>query len=1077
MSYLRSPHVSGDTVVFVADDDVWSVPVGGGAATRLTADSAPVSRPRLSPDGAQLAWASRRDGTPEVYLAPVAGGAPRRLTHWGSPQTRVLGWDDAGRVVAASPVGQPFTSRAWAYALDPATGGDPAAPPQRLPYGPIGGLARAAGGAVAVQSVRNREAATWQRYRGGTAGKLWVDPDASGTFGRLLAEVDGQLSDPVWLGDRLVFLSDHEGHGNVYSVLVDGSDLRRHSDHEGRYARDLAGDLTGRAPRAVYARDGQLWLLEDLSPAGRPRPLDVTLPGVRRSREPQPQAATPGRIELSLDGPGRGSVVGLQGTVQWLPHRDGPAHVLADAPGVRARLPRVLPGPARAAVWVTDAEGDDALAVGSPEGTRLLAGGRLGRVLELVVLPDGGSVAVATHDGRVLTVALADGEVRELAREVTDASHLAASPDSAWLAWSAPSPTLLRQIKLADLRTGAVHDATPVRFEDTEPVFTLDGRYLAFLSARTFDPVYDSHGFELSFPVAIRPYLLPLQAGTPSPFGPELEGRPVGPAEPAGPPAEREPEPVQVRVDLDGLAERVVAVPVAAGLYRSLRAAKDGLLWLAVPLAGVLGQDVEPGERRRPALHRWDLPSRRALTLVPELDDYAVSGDGTRIAVRDGEALRVGPADHRVQPGDQPDGPPPELVEVDLGRVVTRPDPVAQWRQMLTETWRLMRDHFWVEDMAGVDWPAVLDRYLPVVDRLASRDDLSELLWEMVGELGSSHAYERPPDQPVPPGRAAAFLGADLSRDEASRWRVDRVLPGDSSVPGARSPLAAPTVDVRAGDVLLAVAGRPVPPEGPGPLLAGRADTPVELTVERDGAARQVVVVPLADETPLRYQDWVAGRRAEVHERTGGRVGYVHLPDMVGSGWAEFHRALRAEFARDALVVDTRENRGGHVSQLVLERLARRPIGWDVARHHPDSEWPRESPRGPLVSLANEFSGSDGDIVNQGFQELGLGPVVGTRTWGGVIGIDGRYTLVDGSAVTQPRYAFWFAGAGWGVENHGVDPDVEVPMPPQAWVAGEDPQLAEGLRLVQAAMADRPPLPRPDPATRPDRRPPPLPPR
>ena len=782
-SYLRSPHLSGDTVVFVADDDVWSVPATGGSATRLTADAAPASRPRLSPDGSAVAWASRRDGTPEVYVVPTAGGAPRRLTWWGSAQTRVLGWADDVTVIASSTVGQPFRAHTWAHSLP--TSGEPGT---RLPYGPISGIARSTSGATVLQSTVLREPATWKRYRGGTAAKLWIDPAGSGEFVRFLGELDGQLCDPVWLGERLVFLSDHEGHGNAYSVLADGTDLRRHTDHTGAYARDLAADLTGTSTRAVYARSGELWLLSDLDPHAEPSRIDVELPGARRSREVTPVTPALAALEVAPDGEGRGSAIGFHGTVQWLPHRDGPARVLSAADGVRARQPQVLAGRARSALWVTDVEGDDALELSTDEGSRVFAAGQLGRVLELVAAPDGMSAGVTTHDGRVLRVDLTAGSVTELAQEVGAASELAFSPDSGWLAWSAPSPTALRQIRLCDLSSRAVHDATPLRFVDTDPVFTLDGKHLAFLSARTFDPVYDTHGFELSFPVGVRPYLVPLQAGTPSPFGPELSGRAVGPDKPeAKDETAQEARPI-TRVDLDGLADRVVPVPVAAGLYEQLRAAKDGLLWLARPLSGVLGQDRAQGDKRRPALRRWDFPGRRALTVVPELDGYEISGDGTRIAVRDGESLRIGPADHPVSPAEGPDSPPSELVEVDLGRLTARPEPVAQWRQMLTETWRLMRDHFWVEDMGGVDWDEVLTRYLPVVDRLATRDDLSELLWEMVGELGTSHAYERPPVPPPPPGRAAAFLGADLERTRDGSWRITRVLPADSSVPAARSP-------------------------------------------------------------------------------------------------------------------------------------------------------------------------------------------------------------------------------------------------------------------------------------------------
>ncbi len=285
------------------------------------------------------------------------------------------------------------------------------------------------------------------------------------------------------------------------------------------------------------------------------------------------------------------------------------------------------------------------------------------------------------------------------------------------------------------------------------------------------------------------------------------------------------------------------------------------------------------------------------------------------------------------------------------------------------------------------------------------------------------------------------------------------MLPGESSDPHARSPLAAPGVAVRAGDALVAVDGHPVDPlTGPGPLLVGTAGKPVELTVAPadGGAARYVVVVPLADEEALRYHDWVAGRRAHVHRVSGGRVGYLHVPDMVSSGWAELHRDLRVEVAREGLVVDVRENRGGHTSQLVVEKLARRIVGWDIPRHGHPFSYPQDAPRGPVVAVADEFAGSDGDIVNAAVRALGIGPVVGTRTWGGVIGIDSRYRLVDGTAVTQPKYAIWLDGYGWDVENHGVAPDVEVVCTPADWTAGRDPQLDRAVALALAALEETP---------------------
>lgn len=1067
--YLRFPSLHGEVVAFAAEDDVWLAPADGGRAWRLTADRAPVADVRISPDGRHVAFLSSREGVPEVHVVDAEGGPARRLTWWGHRDTRVLGWLSDGRIAAASAHDQPFRARSFARAV-PLDGG----PAETLPFGPVTALAHAPDGAVVLATGfggRRRDYAWWKRYRGGTASRLWVDRHGGDEFTRLLPDVDGQLVAPMWVGARVAFLSDHEGHGNVYSCRPDGSDLRRHTDHDDFWARQATTDGT----RVVYARAGELWLLDSLD--AEPRRLDVRTGGPAVARTPFPVPAAKHLGALAVDGTGRASVVEVRGTVHWLTHRDGPVRRLdRDAEPetrARARLPQVA---GEVVAWVSDATGEDAVQLAAGDaGPRTLAAGRLGRVLDLALSPDGATVAVATHDGRLVLVDAATGDDRLLDRTANDAPRdLAFSPDAAWLAWTHPGPEPLSQIRLARLADGEVVEATPMRFTDAEPVFTLDGRHLAFLSRRTFDPVYDEHVFDLSFPAGTRPYLLPLAAGTPSPFDPTRQGRP------ATPPKEDSPaEPPTTTVDVEHLADRVVPVPVPAARYTSLRAAAGGLVWLHVPLRGELGEDLaRPGaEPPRPTLERIDLASGRTTVLAEKVDAVEVSGDGMRLVVRDGEAVRVLPADRPVGKDDED---PDARVEVDLSRVRVVVDPAAEWRQMLDEAGRLMRDHFWVPDMAGVDWDGVLARYRPLLDRIGSRDDLSDVLWEVHGELGTSHAYEIPPERPVEDARRLGLLGADLSPDPDGTWRVRRVLPGETSAGQARSPLLAPGVGVGPGDAVVEVDGRAVDPvTGPGPLLVGTAGRPVELAVRPadGGEVRRVVVVPVPDETPLRYHAWVAEQRAAVRAATDGRVGYLHVPDMVATGWAQLHRDLRTEVARPALLLDVRHNGGGHTSELVVEKLARRVIGWQLGRGWEPFTYPSDARRGPLVCVTDENAGSDGDIVTAAVKELGLGPVVGTRTWGGVIGIDGRYALVDGTSVTQPRYAFWFDSVGWDVENHGVDPDVEVPVPPQAWARGEDPQLDTALRLLLEALDAQGFATPPDTALRPSRVPPPLPPR
>jgi tricorn protease len=1060
----------GDVVGFIAQDDAWLAPVRGGRAWQLTSEQAPARDLRFSPDGQHLAYLSERDGRPEVHAIATAGGPSVRITWWSDAHSRVLGWADARRVHVASAVREPLRHRTWARAV-PLDGG----PAQRLPYGPVTALDLTAGGGVVLGTGfggRRRDPAMWKRYRGGTAGRLWIDPEGSGMFVRFMPELDGQLAAPMWVGGRVAFLSDHEGVGNVYSALRDGSDLRRHTDHSDYYARHASSD----GERVVYATAGELWLLDDLAADSQPRRLEVRTGGPRAARIPAPVPAGEHLGEVAVDHTGQASAVEVRGSVQWVTHADGPVRALAADPGVRARLPRLL---GEEVVWVSDAQGEEGLVVAARDGAgaRILAVGRLGRVMDLAAAPDGSRLAVAAHDGRLLLVDPITGADIELARSDNGAvTDLAFAPDSRWLAWTHPGPDPLSQIKMAGVADATVIDATTLRFADFSPTFTLDGRHLAFLSDRTFDPIYDVQVFDLSFAAGTRPHLLPLAATTPSPFAPTVQGRV---RQPAG--SGQDGDEVTVEVDLDGLTERAVPVPVPAARYSSLLAAKGGLVWLREPLHGVLGDDLATpdDEAPRPVLERLNLVTGTSTVLAEGVDEVWVSGDGVRLVIRNKEELRVLPSDKPADK-DAERSDPAAAVDIDLSRVRVQVTPAAEWRQMFEEAGRLMRDNFWVADMAGNDWAALLARYRPLVTRIATRDDLSDLLWEAQGELGTSHAYETPPERPTPEERQLGHLGADFEQDEDGLWRITRLLPGESSAGAGRSPLRAPGAAVQPGEALVAVDGRSVDEvTGPWPLLVGAAGKPVELRLRAvdSGDERTIVVIPLADEMPLRYHDWVAGRRAEVHRATEGRVGYLHVPDMTACGWAQLHRDLHREVAREALVLDVRSNGGGHTSQLVVEKLARALTGWVVPRAKQPYTYPRDVRRGPLITITDENAGSDGDIVTAMIQERGLGPVVGVRSWGGVVGIDPGTKLVDGSSVTQPRYAVWIVNRRWSVENYGVDPDVEVPVPPQAWAQELDPQLDTAVQLALAALARTPAATAPTTQDRPSTAAPPLPPR
>ncbi|MFG2690045.1 S41 family peptidase [Streptomyces sp. NPDC048405] len=688
----------------------------------------------------------------------------------------------------------------------------------------------------------------------------------------------------------------------------------------------------------------------------------------------------------------------------------------------------------------------------------------------------GGSVT----PGEPGTPATAGGRVTELIRSVNGpVRDLAFSPDGAWLTWSHPGiGRTLRQIKMARIdgpEGTLVVDVTNGRFEDENPVFTRDGRYLAFLSWRGFDPVYDVHTGDLSFPLGCRPYLVPLSSATPSPFALNPEGRPA-----AGglDPLEEEPgEGGAVTVEVEGLESRVTPFPVTASKYSALEpVAGGGLVWLRWPISGALGETfanpADPSER--PTLEHFNLAKAKKSELVDHLDWFRVSGDGSRLVVLDEGELRAVPATE-VGDGDS-------TTWIDLRRILHEVDPAAEWRQAYDEAGRLIRAYFWDPGMCGIDWDAVLDQYRPLLERVASPDEFADLLREVLGELGTSHAYVvagRRNEGPAHYQRWQGLLGANfVCRD--GRWVAKRILPGDSSDSRARSPLAG--TGIRDGAVLTHVDGRPVDPVlGPSPLLAGAGGTTVELTFSPAegcrGPSRRVAVVPLVDERPLRYQDWVAKRREVVRELSGGRCGYLHIPDMGGSGWAQFNRDLRMEVSRPALIVDVRGNAGGHISELVIEKLTRTILGWDLTRDAQPVSYTSNAPRGPVVAVADEATSSDGDMITAAFKLLRLGPVVGQRTWGGVVGMTGRHRLGDGSVITVPMNAAWFDAYGWSVENYGVAPDVEALRTPLDWAEGRYPVLDEAVRLALELLETNPPATPPGYDAVPDRSRPPLPPR
>lgn len=1062
--YLRYPTIAGDRIVFVAEDDLWIVSAEGGVARRLTTSLSRATMPALSPDGSTIAFVAAEDGPLELYVMPADGGAVTKLTHLGS-NIATSGWHPDGSILFTSDAESPFAGWRFPYRISP-EGGEP----ERLAWGPAHFVAVSPGGGV-VLNRNMRDPAHWKRYRGGMAGHFWVDPDGQSGFTRW-TEPNGNLANPMWIGGRLYFLSDHEGVGNLYSALPDGSDLRRHTDHETYYARNAMSD--GR--RIVYHAGGDVYLYDPQLDTTRRVPIELHSPKAQSGRRYVEAAKHLENVDIHPKG--HVLLATARGRMYSFGNWEGPVLEHGDPDAPRYREANWLPDGERF-ITVVDADDEEVLEIHDATGDkppRRLSEFKVGQVTSIVVAPKGERVAVTNHRKELFVLDLESNEQILIERNPFGYFQgVAWSPDGHWLAYSAPFTRQTIGLKLWRKGEEPVRITEPVLY-DVAPSFDPDGKYLYFLSYRVFNPVYDDLEFNLGFVHGVKPCLITLKNDTPSPFLPEP--RPV--VESGGSPnakaekAEKADEPKEdgeksdtseaddtekpLEIDLDGISERILMFPVPEARYTQIEGIEGKVLFLSRPVVG----SAQPGTNgAKGTLHLYDLKELKHDTLAQGVTGLRLSFDRKTAVLRYDRKVRVLPA------GKKPDDKGGEATNretgwVNLGRIKVAVYPEREWAQMLREAWRLQRDHFWTEDMSQVDWDEVWSRYSRLLPRIASRTDLSDLMWEMQGELGTSHAYEMGGDYRQGPNYGQGFLGARFTWDaEKEGYRITEVVKGDSWAED--SSLRLPGVRLSVGDVILAINNRRLSEElPPAACLVGKGGQEVALRVlPADGGEPKTVTVKALNrgqEVQARYRAWVEANRRKVHEASGGRLGYVHVPDMGGVGFAEFHRSWLAESERDGLIVDVRHNRGGHVSPLLLEKLARRAVGFSISRWGVPETYPSNAIMGPIVAITNERAGSDGDIFSHAFKLMKLGPLIGKRTWGGVIGIWPRHALVDGSVTTQPEYAFWFPDVGWGVENYGTDPDIDVDDRPEEYAQGIDAQLDRAIEEALKRLEAEPPV-------------------
>jgi tricorn protease len=1066
---LRFPDVHAERLVFCYAGDLWTASTAGGTATRLTAHPGLEIFPRFSPDGEWIAFTGQYDGDEQVYVIPAAGGVPKQLTwypsrgplppRWGWDH-QVFGWTRDGKHVLFRSLrdtwnlGEPRVFRVAA------TGG----PSEPLPMPVSGACDLSPDGKRAVYSPTAREFRTWKRYQGGWAQDLYLYDLATHDIEQITQEARSDR-DPMWIGDAIYFTSDRDGTLNLY-VYDLKSKATRQLTEERQY--DVRWPSSDWQSQIVYELNGVLHLM-DLR-AGRAREVAITVPNDGVAMRPR-RVDVDGSIEsFDLSPKGERALFVARGDIFTLPIEKGPTRNLTRSSDAHEKWARWSPDGRKIAcisdrsgeeeVWLLNQDGD-----GEPE--QLTRGGKAMRYAP-EWSPDGAHLAFSDKNGKLYVLTLAGRRLQEIADEpngmIRDYTW---APDSRWLAFSMTDENSdLSSIHLWGVADGKLHRVGDDLFDENTPAWDPEGNYLYYLSRRNFAPQLMQFEWNYAPDRTTGIFALALRKDVEHPFPPQsdevtiADEKPDDEAKSDAKDKKKEDKkkddkkdgdkekPKPIAIDFDGLAARAVQVPVGSENYSGLSAVKGHLLYVKSS-AGFYGREAAS----RPELRIYDLKERKETTLVEKAGGYAVSLEGNKLIVDKDGAYEVMDATPKGKDGSK---------SVSVKGMKADIVPAEEWATIFDEVWRRYRDFFYVTNMHGYDWEALGKQYRALLPHVGHRSDLNYVLGEMVAELNCSHAYIAGGDWDAPARHPVALPGARFAWDaRAGRYRIARILRGENEEDRYRAPLTEVGVDARQGDFVLAIDGvEPRADEDIYRLLRDKSDRPVTLLLndkpDRTGA-REVAYKPITSESNLMYLDMVRTNRDKVAAATQGRVGYIHIPNMGGEGIYEFIKTYYAQIRKEGLVVDVRSNGGGNVSQMIIERLRRELLGTRFGRLTEEpGTYPESTFYGHMVCLLDENSSSDGDIFPHMFRQARLGPLIGKRSWGGVVGITGHGPLLDGGQVSVPQSGTNGVDGSWVIEGHGVDPDIEVTNDPKSLIAGRDPQLERGIEEVLRRMKETP---------------------
>ncbi len=1068
-----NPTVSRTHIAFVYAGDLWTVPRGGGEATRLTTGVGTETIPHFSPDGRTLAFTAEYDGNLDVYTVPAAGGVPRRLTYHPGPDI-VRGWTPDGKRILFASSRNSENARFTRLFTMAADGVFPEALP--VPMGAEGALSP--DGARLAYVPIPRAFNIWKRYRGGQATPIWIARLADSMIERV-PRTDSNDFNPMWTpGDpgRVFFLSDRDGPITLYAYDVATKNVSRLVQNGGL---DIKSASAG--PDAiVYEQFGGLYLfdLKARKPQRVAVRLDADLAGVR----PKYEKVGARVVNYALSPTGARAVFEARGEILTVPAEKGDVRNLTNSSGAADRDPSWSPD-GRWVAYFSDESGEYALHLrdqaGRGEVRRIALTTPPSFYYSPTWSPD--SKKVAFYDKRMILwyVPIEKGAPVKVDESLGGGAATLApawSPDSRWIAYAKMLKSWMRAVFVYSVDDGKVHQVTDGLSDARHPAFDAGGKYLYFTASTNIGPT--NSGLDMSaYPMLSTRsvYLAVLKKTDASPLAPESDEEKVGeekgdkpdaaPAkgekaeaakadEKAGEAAKGEKpaatkEPPSVAIDFDGIGQRILALPVSERNIAGIAAGKANVLFIAeAPLVTRAMPSTGP---QALTIQKYDLEKRKLEKVLDGVNGFDVSANGEKMLYRQQQNWFIAATSQPVKPGEG---------KLKTDDMEVRVDPVAEWNQMYREVWRLERDFFYDPNHHGLDLKATAAKYEPYLKSVAHRSDLNYLFGEMLGELSVGHLYIGGGDSPEAKRVPGGLLGCNFAI-ENGRYRFARVLNGENWNPTLRAPLTQPGVNVQAGEYLLAVNGRDLAAsENVFARLENTADKSVALRVgpNADGSgSREVTVVPVPSESNLRYLAWIEGNRRKVDEMSGGKLAYVHLPDTAGGGYTNFNRYYFAQIDREGAVVDERFNGGGSAADYIVDALKKPVMSYWAAREGLDTTTPAGVLQGPKVMITNEFAGSGGDLMPWMFRRMKIGPLVGKRTWGGLVGIGGYPTLVDGGSVTAPHFAFYSPESQWEVENHGVAPDIEVDLDPAEWRKGRDTQLEKAVEVAMAELQKNPP--------------------